>query len=192
MCFVCSALEGSLRNGESQPPHYSSRLNCSSCGTPSSQHLEVCPKTSRSHLAEEMTELHSEYSDSSCGESVVSAQSLDRLGAWTWTARNQCKSISPAQKTAHSSATNATPSLRRRKRWSSTCFRCTATSRTSVTAARLLSATRATLPVTRLFIQVPLKGPVATRLPFHSFAAELSNVSSCVCLCVYRREALSL
>lgn len=86
VCFVCSALEGSLRNGESQPPHYSSRLNCSSCGTPASQHSEVCPKTSRSHLAEEMTELHSEYSDSSCGESVVSAQSSDRLGAWPWTA----------------------------------------------------------------------------------------------------------
>lgn len=36
------------------------------------------------------------------------------------------------------------------------------------------------------------KGPVATRLPFYSFAAEPSNVSSCVCLCVFRREALSL
>uniref|UniRef100_A0A3Q4ARR6 Uncharacterized protein n=1 Tax=Mola mola TaxID=94237 RepID=A0A3Q4ARR6_MOLML len=43
-----------------------SRLNCSSCGTPSPQHSEVCPNTSRSRLAEDMAELHSEYSDSSC------------------------------------------------------------------------------------------------------------------------------
>uniref|UniRef100_A0A8C2X030 BCL6A transcription repressor a n=1 Tax=Cyclopterus lumpus TaxID=8103 RepID=A0A8C2X030_CYCLU len=64
--IINSALEGSLRNGDGPPPHYLSRLNCSSCGTPSPQHSEVCPKTPRSRLAEEMTELHSEYSDSSC------------------------------------------------------------------------------------------------------------------------------
>uniref|UniRef100_UPI0037E972A3 BCL6A transcription repressor a isoform X2 n=1 Tax=Semicossyphus pulcher TaxID=241346 RepID=UPI0037E972A3 len=64
--IISSALEGSLRNGDGHPPHYLSRLNCSSCGTPSPQHSEVCPNTSRSRLAEEMAELHSEYSDSSC------------------------------------------------------------------------------------------------------------------------------
>ncbi|KAE8294423.1 B-cell lymphoma 6 protein-like protein [Larimichthys crocea] len=64
--IINSALEGSLKNGDSHPPHYLSRLNCSSCGTPSTQHSEVCPKTSRSRLTEDMAELHSEYSDSSC------------------------------------------------------------------------------------------------------------------------------
>uniref|UniRef100_A0A3B4WHQ9 BCL6A transcription repressor a n=1 Tax=Seriola lalandi dorsalis TaxID=1841481 RepID=A0A3B4WHQ9_SERLL len=43
-----------------------SRLNCSSCGSQSPQHSEVCPNTPRSRLAEDMAELHSEYSDSSC------------------------------------------------------------------------------------------------------------------------------
>ncbi|XP_031728882.1 BCL6A transcription repressor a isoform X1 [Anarrhichthys ocellatus] len=64
--IINGALEGSLRNGDCPPPHYLSRLNCSSCGTPSPQHSEVCPKTPRSRLAEDMAELHSEYSDSSC------------------------------------------------------------------------------------------------------------------------------
>uniref|UniRef100_A0A3P8UQ31 BCL6A transcription repressor a n=1 Tax=Cynoglossus semilaevis TaxID=244447 RepID=A0A3P8UQ31_CYNSE len=41
-----------------------SRLSCSSCGCQSPQHSDVCP--SRSRLAEDMAELHSEYSDSSC------------------------------------------------------------------------------------------------------------------------------
>lgn len=57
-----------MRTGDGPQPHYLSRLNCSSCGTPSPQHSEVCPNTPRSRLAEDMTELHSEYSDSSCGE----------------------------------------------------------------------------------------------------------------------------
>ncbi|XP_040039552.2 BCL6A transcription repressor a isoform X3 [Gasterosteus aculeatus] len=64
--IINGALEGSLRNADAAPPHYLSRLNCSSCGTPSPQHSEVCPKTPRSRLAEDMAELHSEYSDSSC------------------------------------------------------------------------------------------------------------------------------
>ncbi|KAA8589747.1 hypothetical protein FQN60_013112 [Etheostoma spectabile] len=64
--IINSALEGSLRNGDSHPPHYLSRLNCSTCGTPSPKHSEVCPNTSRTRLAEDMAELHSEYSDSSC------------------------------------------------------------------------------------------------------------------------------
>lgn len=70
LCAVLSALEGSLRSGDAGlAPHYLSRLNCSSCGTPSPQHSEVCASSaSRSRLTEDMTEMHSEYSDSSCGE----------------------------------------------------------------------------------------------------------------------------
>lgn len=49
---------------------------------------------------------------------------------------------------------NVTPSLPRMKRSNSTCFRCTVTSHTSVTAARLLSATRGTSQATRLSTQV--------------------------------------
>ena len=62
----------------------------------------------------------------------------------------------PQQKTARSSVTNVTPSSPRTKRWNNTCFKCTATSHTSATAARLLSATRATWPATRLSTQVRL------------------------------------
>ncbi|KAM9478732.1 B-cell lymphoma 6 protein-like isoform 6-T6 [Salvelinus alpinus] len=44
-----------------------SHLKCTSCGAPPPQHSEVCPNTPASCLAEEMmSELHSEYSDSSC------------------------------------------------------------------------------------------------------------------------------
>lgn len=43
-------------------------LKCSSCGTKSPQHSNVFPNTSASCLVEEMSEMHSEYSDSSCGE----------------------------------------------------------------------------------------------------------------------------
>lgn len=78
LSFVYSALEGSLKNGDSHPPHYLSRLNCSSCGTPSTQHSEVCPKTSRSRLTEDMAELHSEYSDSSCGEFLWRMLNVDQ------------------------------------------------------------------------------------------------------------------
>lgn len=62
----------------------------------------------------------------------------------------------PQQKTARSSVTNVTPSSPKTKRWNNTCFKCTATSHTSATAARLLSATRATWPATRLSTQVRL------------------------------------
>uniref|UniRef100_A0A3B5L6L4 BCL6A transcription repressor a n=1 Tax=Xiphophorus couchianus TaxID=32473 RepID=A0A3B5L6L4_9TELE len=59
------ALEGSLRNGDTHPPHYLNRLGCSTCGSQSPQHSNVCPNNPRSRLSEDMTELHSEYSDSS-------------------------------------------------------------------------------------------------------------------------------
>lgn len=68
--------------------------------------------------------------------------------------------ISPEQKTGHSSVTSVTPSSLKTKRWNSTCFKYTATSHTSVTAARLLSATRATSPATRLSTQVHLRDSV--------------------------------
>lgn len=49
-----------------------SHLKCTSCGSQSPQHSDVCPNTPGSRLNEEMAELHSEYSDSSCGESFAS------------------------------------------------------------------------------------------------------------------------
>ncbi|XP_053708907.1 BCL6A transcription repressor a isoform X2 [Synchiropus splendidus] len=64
--IISSALEGSLRNADNHASHYLSRLNCSSCGSQSPQHSDICPNSSRSRLAEEMAELNSEYSDSSC------------------------------------------------------------------------------------------------------------------------------
>lgn len=64
--IINRALEGSQRNGDSHSSLYISHLKCSSCGSQSPQHSEVCPKTSAARLAEEMAELHSEYSDSSC------------------------------------------------------------------------------------------------------------------------------
>uniref|UniRef100_A0A8C2C4P0 B-cell lymphoma 6 protein homolog n=2 Tax=Cyprinus carpio TaxID=7962 RepID=A0A8C2C4P0_CYPCA len=59
-------LEGSQRNSDSHSSLYMSHLKCSSCGSQSPQHSDVCPNTSASRLAEEMSEMHSEYSDSSC------------------------------------------------------------------------------------------------------------------------------
>ncbi|XP_027883466.1 BCL6A transcription repressor a isoform X1 [Xiphophorus couchianus] len=64
--IINNALEGSLRNGDTHPPHYLNRLGCSTCGSQSPQHSNVCPNNPRSRLSEDMTELHSEYSDSSC------------------------------------------------------------------------------------------------------------------------------
>lgn len=64
--IISSALEGSMRSSDSRTQRYLSRLSCSSCGSQSPQHSEVCPNTAASRLTEEMTELHSEYSDSSC------------------------------------------------------------------------------------------------------------------------------
>lgn len=69
--FTCSTLEGSRRTSDAHPPHYLNRLNCSTCGAQSPHHSEVCPNTSRSRLSEDMAELHSEYSDSSCGMFVI-------------------------------------------------------------------------------------------------------------------------
>lgn len=63
------SLEGSQRNGDSHSSLYMSHLKCTSCGSQSPQHSDVCPNTPSLHLNEEMAELHSEYSDSSCGES---------------------------------------------------------------------------------------------------------------------------
>ncbi|XP_017553514.1 BCL6A transcription repressor a isoform X1 [Pygocentrus nattereri] len=59
-------LEGSQRNGDSHSSLYMSHLKCTSCGSQSPQHSDVCPNTPGSRLTEEMSELHSEYSDSSC------------------------------------------------------------------------------------------------------------------------------
>uniref|UniRef100_A0A672MD49 BCL6A transcription repressor a n=1 Tax=Sinocyclocheilus grahami TaxID=75366 RepID=A0A672MD49_SINGR len=64
--IVNRTLEGSQRNSDSHSSLYMSHLKCSSCGSQSPQHSDVCPNTSASRLAEEMSEMHSEYSDSSC------------------------------------------------------------------------------------------------------------------------------
>ncbi|XP_077463531.1 BCL6A transcription repressor a isoform X1 [Stigmatopora argus] len=63
--IIGSSLDVSLRNVEGQhASRFLNRLNCSTCGAQSPQHSEVCP--SRSRLGEDGTEMHSEYSDSSC------------------------------------------------------------------------------------------------------------------------------
>uniref|UniRef100_A0A4W5L6Z0 BCL6A transcription repressor a n=1 Tax=Hucho hucho TaxID=62062 RepID=A0A4W5L6Z0_9TELE len=62
------ALEGSQKSADSHSSLYISHLKCTSCGAPPPQHSEVCPNIAASRLMEEMSELHSEYSDSSCGE----------------------------------------------------------------------------------------------------------------------------
>uniref|UniRef100_A0A4W4EG37 BCL6A transcription repressor a n=1 Tax=Electrophorus electricus TaxID=8005 RepID=A0A4W4EG37_ELEEL len=67
--IINRTLEGSQRNGDSHSTLYMSHLKCTSCGAQSPQHTDVCPNTPGSRLPEEMSELHSEYSDSSCGES---------------------------------------------------------------------------------------------------------------------------
>uniref|UniRef100_A0A671SZ82 B-cell lymphoma 6 protein-like n=1 Tax=Sinocyclocheilus anshuiensis TaxID=1608454 RepID=A0A671SZ82_9TELE len=64
--IINRTLEGSQRNSDSHSSRYTSHLKCSSCGSQSPQHSDVCPNTSASRLAEEMSEMHSEYSDSSC------------------------------------------------------------------------------------------------------------------------------
>ncbi|KAK6313647.1 hypothetical protein J4Q44_G00151060 [Coregonus suidteri] len=63
---VSRALDGSQRSADSHSSLYIGHLKCTSCGAPPPQHSEVCPNTPASRLAEEMAELHSEYSDSSC------------------------------------------------------------------------------------------------------------------------------
>lgn len=64
--IINRTLEASQRNGDNHSSLYMSHLKCSSCGSQSPQHSDVCPNTSASRLAEEMSEIHSEYSDSSC------------------------------------------------------------------------------------------------------------------------------
>uniref|UniRef100_A0A8K9XMY9 BCL6A transcription repressor a n=1 Tax=Oncorhynchus mykiss TaxID=8022 RepID=A0A8K9XMY9_ONCMY len=65
--IINRALEGSQRSADNHSSVYISHLKCTSCGTPPPQHSEVCPNTPASCLAEDMmSELHSEYSDSSC------------------------------------------------------------------------------------------------------------------------------
>ncbi|TRY96464.1 hypothetical protein DNTS_027534 [Danionella cerebrum] len=64
--IINRTLEGSQRSSDSRSSLYLSHLKCSSCGSQSPQHSDICPNTSGSRLAEEMSEMHSEYSDSSC------------------------------------------------------------------------------------------------------------------------------
>ncbi|XP_071011066.1 B-cell lymphoma 6 protein-like isoform X3 [Oncorhynchus clarkii lewisi] len=65
--IINRALEGSQRSSNNHSSVYISHLKCTSCGAPPPQHSEVCPNTPASCLAEDMmSELHSEYSDSSC------------------------------------------------------------------------------------------------------------------------------
>ncbi|XP_023653949.1 B-cell lymphoma 6 protein isoform X2 [Paramormyrops kingsleyae] len=54
------------QRGDSCSSLYPGHLKCSSCGSCSPQHPEVCIHTPVSSFGEEMSELHSEYSDSSC------------------------------------------------------------------------------------------------------------------------------
>ncbi|KAJ8390373.1 hypothetical protein AAFF_G00107670 [Aldrovandia affinis] len=63
--IISRALEGSQRRSDSHSL-YMSQAKCSSCGSLSPRHSEVCPNTPGSQFGEELSELHSEYSDSSC------------------------------------------------------------------------------------------------------------------------------
>ncbi|XP_063057727.1 BCL6A transcription repressor a isoform X2 [Engraulis encrasicolus] len=63
--IINRTLEGSQRSSDSHSSLYISHLKCTSCGSQSPRHSEVCPNTPASRLAEEMAEMHSEYSDSS-------------------------------------------------------------------------------------------------------------------------------
>uniref|UniRef100_A0A8C5RC85 BCL6 transcription repressor n=1 Tax=Laticauda laticaudata TaxID=8630 RepID=A0A8C5RC85_LATLA len=62
------SLDGSPRSSEDQSPLYLHSSKCSSCGSRSPQHSEMCLHTPGSNFGEEMGETQSEYSDSSCGE----------------------------------------------------------------------------------------------------------------------------
>ncbi|XP_044886060.1 B-cell lymphoma 6 protein isoform X3 [Mauremys mutica] len=66
--IVNRSLDGSPRSSEGQSPLYLHSSKCSSCGSQSPQHSEMCLHTPGSTFGEEMGETHSEYSDSSCGE----------------------------------------------------------------------------------------------------------------------------
>ncbi|RXM34673.1 B-cell lymphoma 6 protein-like [Acipenser ruthenus] len=61
--IINRSLESPRSHNES---HSSLYMNHLKCGSQSPRHSEVCPNTPGSHYGEEMTELHSEYSDSSC------------------------------------------------------------------------------------------------------------------------------
>uniref|UniRef100_A0A8C5GES2 BCL6A transcription repressor a n=1 Tax=Gouania willdenowi TaxID=441366 RepID=A0A8C5GES2_GOUWI len=64
--IINSTLEGALSNSEGNPSHYLNHLNCSSCGAQSPHPSEHCSNPSRSRLSDDIAELQSEYSDSSC------------------------------------------------------------------------------------------------------------------------------
>ncbi|XP_060130227.1 B-cell lymphoma 6 protein isoform X1 [Zootoca vivipara] len=64
--IVNRSLDGSPRGSEDQSPLYLHSSKCSSCGSQSPQHSEMCLHTPGSHFGEEMGETQSEYSDSSC------------------------------------------------------------------------------------------------------------------------------
>lgn len=65
------SLTGSPRSSsESHSPLYLHPPKCTSCGSQSPQHTEMCLHTTGPTFPEEMGETQSEYSDSSCGESL--------------------------------------------------------------------------------------------------------------------------
>lgn len=65
------SLTGSPRSSsESHSPLYLHPPKCTSCGSQSPQHAEMCLHTAGPTFPEEMAETQSEYSDSSCGESL--------------------------------------------------------------------------------------------------------------------------
>ncbi|XP_053162823.1 B-cell lymphoma 6 protein isoform X3 [Hemicordylus capensis] len=64
--IVNRSLDGSPRSSEGQSPVYLHSSKCSSCGSQSPQHSEMCLHTPGSNFGEEMGETQSEYSDSSC------------------------------------------------------------------------------------------------------------------------------
>ncbi|XP_044312180.1 B-cell lymphoma 6 protein isoform X2 [Varanus komodoensis] len=66
--IVNRSLDGSPQSSEGQSPLYLHSSKCSSCGSQSPQHSEMCLHTPGSNFGEEMGETQSEYSDSSCGE----------------------------------------------------------------------------------------------------------------------------
>ncbi|KYO25587.1 B-cell lymphoma 6 protein isoform A [Alligator mississippiensis] len=64
--IVNRTLDGSSPSSEGQSPLYMHSSKCSSCGSQSPQHSEMCLHTPGSTFGEEMGETQSEYSDSSC------------------------------------------------------------------------------------------------------------------------------
>lgn len=69
--IVNRSLTGSPRSSsESHSPLYLHPPKCTSCGSQSPQHTEMCLHTTGPTFPEEMGETQSEYSDSSCGESL--------------------------------------------------------------------------------------------------------------------------